>query len=235
MTPMRAANATRRSDPRRTPRLAGPRVWTSVSLIALVSRIVACSSEQNRIEPPLPPCAFSSGGGRANPPLEIEEFSARVDELQGIVNLLAQTPPLSGGEGLRRAIDRLTAAIEGIPGPPQTARAEAAKLMRSRDFDVWMSLIRADATAGALREVLVIGAGALTLAAEGPYSTPTVKAAAARLRTAVERLDGARPLQAQRSQILPALRAALEVLTAIRTAAAAVLARQAVGQRQERF
>jgi len=235
MNPTRSTNATRRSDLRRTLRLAGLRVWTSVSLIALVSRIAACSSEQNRVEPPLPPRASSSDGGRKNPPSEIEEFSARVDELQGIVNLLAQTPPLSEGEGVRRAIDRLTVAIAGIPGPPQPARAEAAKLMRSRDFDVWISLIRADATAGAVREVLVIGAGALTLSAEGLYSTPIVKDAAARLRAAVERLDGTRPLREQRSQILPALRAALEVLTAIRAAAPAVLARQAVGQGQDRF
>jgi hypothetical protein len=158
-----------------------------------------------------------------------------VDELQGIVNLLSQTPPLHEGEGLRRAFDRLAAAIESIPGPPQPARAEAAKLMRLRDFDVWVSLSRADATAGAIRESLAIGAGALTLAAEGPYSTTTVKDAAARLTAAVERLDGRRLVREQRTQVLSALRAGLEVLTAIRAAVPTLLARDAVGQRQERF
>jgi hypothetical protein len=157
-----------------------------------------------------------------------------VDEFQGIVNLLAQTPPLRQGEGLRRAFDRLAAAIESIPGPPQPARAEAAKLMRLRDFDVWVSVSRPDATAGAIREALAIGAGALTLAAEGPYSTSQVKDATGRLKAAVERLDGTKLLREQRSQVLPALRAGLEVLTAIRDTVPAVLGSEAVGQRQGR-
>lgn len=203
---------------------------TSLRLLLLGSSIVACSSGQNHgwnnIEPPLPPPIAAADGGQANGPSTFDEFAAAVNELQGIVNLLSHTPPLSEGDGLRRAFDRLAAAIESIPGPPQPARSEAARLMRSRDFDIWVSLTREDATAGALRESLVIATGALALAAEGPYAIAAVKEGVARLKAAVERLFANEPLRAQRPQLLAALRGAVDALTAIRAAGPTVVKRE---------
>jgi surface antigen len=95
--------------------------------------------------------------------------------------------------------------------------------MRERDFDVWVSLIREDATAAAIRESLALAAGALALASDGPYATAKAKEAVRSLQSAVADLDGTKPLREQRSQILPALRAAFEVLSAVRAAAPAVV------------
>jgi hypothetical protein len=202
---------------------------TSLCCVLLGATIVACSNGQNHVEPPLPPLPpiRSVEGGRGDSTLGVGEFSAIVDELRGIVNLLDRTPPLSQGEGLRRAFDRLIAAIESIPGPPQPARVEAARLMRARDFDVWVSLSREEATASAVRESLAVATGALAIAADGPYATPAVKNALQRLKTAVDGLSPKEKLRDQRPQVLTALHAALEVLTAIRTAAPGIAARDA--------
>jgi hypothetical protein len=142
------------------------------------------------------------------------------------MNLLARTPPLSQGDGVRRAFDRLAAAIESIPGPSQPSRAEAVKLMRARDFDIWISLIREDATAAAARETLAIATGTLELAAAGPYSQPTVKERVATLKRSVDHIASDGLLRDQRGEVLNALRDALAVLMAIRAASPAVVGAQ---------
>jgi hypothetical protein len=198
---------------------------TRALYVGLLVSSAACSSGQNHLEPPPPPVISSADAGPGNPAPNLATFSQTVDQLQGIVTVLGETPPLSQGEGLMRAFDRLSASIESIPGPLNPARAEAARLMRSRDFDVWVSLSRENSNAAAVRESLAVAAGALMLAAEGSYAVPEVKTAALRLKNGVDQLDGEKPLRDQREQVLARLRDALEVLKAIRAVAPTVVGR----------
>lgn len=179
----------------------------------------ACSREACIPASPLPPSATSSANDDASAPTPADAFSAALSEFQGIVNLLGQTPPLADGDGLRRAIGRLAAALEMIPGPARPSRTEAVKLMRTRDFDVWISVIRNDGRADKVRETLEIAAGALTLTAAGAYaSAPDVMSTAQRFRVAVDAIDASGSVGDERVRILAALREAVAALRAIQNA-----------------
>jgi hypothetical protein len=179
---------------------------------------MGCSPEPSYpAPPPLPPASMSSTGQLAAR-TEVDRFATIVRELRGIVNLLGQTPPLDEGDGLRRAIGRLAAAIETTPGPAGPSQAEAAKLMKSRDFDVWIASIRKDGRAEKVREVLEIAAGALTLAAASYRDSREVMSAAGRFRAAVDAIDASTLLSVERGRVLAALREAVSVLTALQTA-----------------
>jgi hypothetical protein len=217
---MRSANVMptgRTEHHRAVSRRAQANVLTRLYIAVFSSAITACSggNGQNHPAPPAPPPIPAAASPAANSPSRGEDFSSVVDEFRGIVNLLAETPPLSSGDGVRRALNRLAAAIERIPGPHEPARAEAVKLMQTRDFDVWVSLSRENAKAGPVRETLVIAAGALSLAAKDPSGSPAAEAAS-RLKRAVEDIDGTRPLSEERPRVLVALRAAVDVLTTLR-------------------
>lgn len=92
--------------------------------------------------------------------------------------------------------------------------------MSSRDFDVWISVIRKDGRADKVRETLEIAAGALTLTAAGPYAhSRDVVVAAADFRKAVDAIDGSRLVNDERPRVLAALRRAASLLMGIRVAA----------------
>jgi hypothetical protein len=220
-THLRSAGGFRPADRRAH---SGPRRWSPLAVVA--AGLVACSSGQNHAAPSPPLLPSPSVDAAAPEPPHVTEFSEIVDEFEALVNLLAATPPLGEGEGLRRALDRLASAIRTIPGPPQLAGAEAAALMRARNFDVWLSLIREDATAAPIRELLAIAAGALTLATKDAYATKAAREATERFKRSVERLAAAEPLRQQRSQLVPILRDAVAALKAIRAAAPQVVARR---------
>jgi hypothetical protein len=193
-------------------------VTSSLCFVLLGTNLSGCSGGQNHVDLPAPPppaigAASADSGASAS-----DAFSTNVDELRGIVNLLDRTPPLNDGDGLRRAFDLLAAAIEGIPGPPQPARTEAANLMRSREFDVWVSLTREDAKAEAVHETLTIAAGALALATEGSSADTTVQKGVERFRRLVGELSASGRLREQRSRVLDALHGAVDVLMEIRAA-----------------
>lgn len=92
--------------------------------------------------------------------------------------------------------------------------------MSSRDFDVWISVIRKDGRADKVRETLEIAAGALTLTAAGPYAhSRDVVSAASGFRNAVDAIDSSKPVNDERSRILAALRRAASLLIGIQVAA----------------
>ena len=154
----------------------------------------------------------------------MDQFSAIVTELRGIVRLLETVPPLEDGEGLRRALERLAAAIDNIPGPPQPARAEATRLMRQRDFEVWVALEREGAKAEHVREVLAIAAGALMLTVDGPYAdAPELKTSVERFKREAFRIDPNKPVTEERPAILAALQAGVRALELVRAAAPRVV------------
>jgi hypothetical protein len=161
----------------------------------------------------------SSAENEAPLSTQVDAFSKALSELQGIVNLLGQTPPLPEGDGIRRAIGRLALALELIPGPARPSRSEAVKLIQSRDFDVWISVVRKDGRANKIRETLEIAAGALTLTAAGPYaSSPDVGSAAQRFRIAAAAINGSALVAEERDRVLAALREAVSALRAMRSA-----------------
>ena len=97
--------------------------------------------------------------------------------------------------------------------------AEAARLIRSREFAVWVSFGHAEAsstTAKPTREALDVAAGALLVAARDAYAEfPDVKAAADRLTGAVRDIDPRQPLREERHDVIAALEAAAAALEAI--------------------
>ena len=137
-----------------------------------------------------------------------------------MVRLVANMPILTHGDGIRRALDLLEQAIGKIPGASEAARAEAVRLMRAKDFDLWVAFRENGRDSRALHEALQVAAAAVETASKSTES----RSAAADFKRATGEIDPARPIDDQHQQIVAAFQRAVTALEALQPDGSAAIA-----------